>query len=812
MLSRQLKEKYERCILDLSKIKKTLINFSSMKKDLGGIALRYEGALKGLHKEEEVLLMTSNRDASRNNNNKASQLIERMSQCRLHLSSGSRSLSAIITTNEASPDIIPSRTEQCQNVSTPSSLYPPILSASNVTLDCGVNLSNCNGEIDLTAQSLGQVIKWPLLLKKTPPEKFLERPPVRFLFDLFVFCAVNTPDLFPKSILNADWAVVSSSKQEKILFMDSMLVFLSTYLGFKSPTMAVSIVAGIDVVLTNILLQHLAIAILIHQNTLVANNGIDKDNDDEMKTKVRSHENILIINTGINDNGAGINGNDSKICEVKNNGNMDRNVKEENMLEIFETLRSVTVLIIAAISYMASLDDTRKLRKQEEFKKQMDRLANEKIALEVRLSDEKKSSYTEKEGLAEELRMTLQQLGKLQTMYDCEHMTKIQLEDDISQIEIEKMSLHTTLQEQLDGSALLKTDLLKLQASHERNRLLIDTLKAQKMDEEGLMNELTLQRNEAKFFKQQWDTERYDFSSQIIVLTEEKDSARNNEENLFEQLSERTIDLEILQESYVDMTDRCNDAYDEIADLKEKLQEYQVVFKGRNSVLKTSSTLPMGSDSTIDSAVDKGSGHTEEELDVGKNLISGEIERTAKSYTNGVEKGSPSVSRNNEDRNRVIFSKNEGHGVSNSIPGVDIEVDRESLSVLGTGAMRGGPIVDIDGELSLIDLYEGVERSNLAENEDDYMDKEMELIFEMEKSIIPIKLPSINQKKLSSESFEPSLHTFDATASATEKLIELKQKKLKESLSLSPSKVIIQDNQDNNYEEDFDYDDEFDDD
>jgi hypothetical protein len=391
-------------------------------------------------------------------------------------------------------------------------------------------------------------------------------------------------------------------------------------------------------------------------------------------------------------------------------------------------------------------------------------------------------------------------------MYECEHMTKIQLEDDISQIEIEKMSLHTTLQEQLDGSALLKTDLLKLQASHERNRLLIDTLKAQKMDEEGLMNELTLQRNEAKFFKQQWDTERDDFSSQIIVLTEEKDSARNNEENLFEQLSERTIDLEILQESYVDMTDRCNDAYDEIADLKEKLQEYQVVFRERNSVL-SSSTLPVGSDPTVDSAVDDGTGHTEEGYDMGKNLISGEIERTAKSHTNGVEMGSPRVSSNNEDKNPVIFSKNEGQEVSNSTPGVDIGMDRESLPAVGTSALRGGPVVGNDGQSSVTGRNEG-----LAEDQDDYMDEEMELILETEKSIIPIKLPSIKQKAKSSESLETSLHTSHATAGATEMLIELKMKKPKESLSLSPSKVILQDNHDNDYEEDFDYDDEFDDD
>mmetsp|Transcript_16445 Transcript_16445/g.15767 ORF Transcript_16445/g.15767 Transcript_16445/m.15767 type:complete len:589 (+) Transcript_16445:2-1768(+) len=588
--------------------------------------------------------------------------------------------------------------------------------------------------------------------------------------------------------------------------MDSMLVFLSSYLGHKSPTTAASIVAGVDVVLTDTLLQHLSIAILFHRNKPVSNNGIGKDNNDEIRTS----ENILTTNTGKNDNDMDINGKESEFCEIENNCNKNGdNVKEDSMLEIFETLQSMTALIIAAIAYMASLDDTRKLRKQEEFKKEMDRLANEKKALEVRLSDEKKSSCTEKEGLAEELRGTLQQLGKLQTMYECEHMTKIQLEDEISQIEKEKISLHSTLQEQLDGSALLKTNLLTFKASHERNRLLIDTLKAQKMDEEGLMNELTLQRNEAKFFKQQWDTERYDFSSQIIVLTEEKDSARNNEENLFEQLSERTIDLEILQESYVDMTDRCNDAYDEIADLKEKLQEYQVVYKERNSVSKTSYTPPPSeSYATVEPTKDEGTVHIEEGLKVDKNLNTHED-------ANG--RGDIEFSGNTED-------KCEGQkdlGVSHSISGVELEIERES-AIVGTSAGKNRPVVDSkverklvlknhDGESSEIDSNNGGERRGLVENQDDYIDEEMENILEKEKSII--RLPSIRQKTPSLNSSKTYLQTNDTNnTTTTEKLIESKIKKSKESLLVSPSKVILQDNHDNDYEEDFDdYDDEFDD-
>lgn len=43
---------------------------------------------------------------------------------------------------------------------------------------------------------------------------------------------------------------------------------------------------------------------------------------------------------------------------------------------------------------------------------------------------------------------------------------------------------------------------------------------------------------------------------QVEVLTEERDVARSHEEELFAKLTDRTEDLEALQESYVSLTDR----------------------------------------------------------------------------------------------------------------------------------------------------------------------------------------------------------------------------------------------------------------
>ena len=136
-----------------------------------------------------------------------------------------------------------------------------VCTVNNVQLPCGVTLSNCDGDVALTSASLGGVISWTALLKKTPPEKFLQRPPVRFLFDLFVHCAVQYVRLFPQTLRDAQWDLVGESKQAKLNFMNIMIDFLSDYLGVVPPTTSSNIVSGQESTLTNILLQHLAIAI-----------------------------------------------------------------------------------------------------------------------------------------------------------------------------------------------------------------------------------------------------------------------------------------------------------------------------------------------------------------------------------------------------------------------------------------------------------------------------------------------------------------------------------------------------------------------
>jgi hypothetical protein len=93
-----------------------------------------------------------------------------------------------------------------------------------ITLPCGITLSTCDGEPESTAKAMSDVIDWTILLKKNSPEKFLKRPPVRFLFDLFKFVVETIPGSLPDSIRSADWDTVASSKQGKLDFMNEVSV------------------------------------------------------------------------------------------------------------------------------------------------------------------------------------------------------------------------------------------------------------------------------------------------------------------------------------------------------------------------------------------------------------------------------------------------------------------------------------------------------------------------------------------------------------------------------------------------------------
>jgi hypothetical protein len=94
-----------------------------------------------------------------------------------------------------------------------------------VELPCGISLASLEPRVELTSNALGDVIDWTILLKSSAPEKFLKRPPVRFLFDLIRYIGDTNDGFLDSSLAFADWTTVGVDKASKILFMDNVSSF-----------------------------------------------------------------------------------------------------------------------------------------------------------------------------------------------------------------------------------------------------------------------------------------------------------------------------------------------------------------------------------------------------------------------------------------------------------------------------------------------------------------------------------------------------------------------------------------------------------
>ena len=106
---------------------------------------------------------------------------------------------------------------------------------SNIIMPCGVSLSSVEPRFELTSIALADVLDWTALIKSNQPEKFLKRPPVRFLFDLIRFVGTNNPGFLDEALDAADWAVVGNDKHSKLDFMEnvssSFMLFSRFYLS-----------------------------------------------------------------------------------------------------------------------------------------------------------------------------------------------------------------------------------------------------------------------------------------------------------------------------------------------------------------------------------------------------------------------------------------------------------------------------------------------------------------------------------------------------------------------------------------------------
>jgi hypothetical protein len=104
---------------------------------------------------------------------------------------------------------------------------------ANITLPCGLTLATVEPRHELTSAALADVFDWTALIKSNPAEKFLKRPPVRFLFDLVKFVGAGNPGLLSEPLETADWSVVGTDKTTKLDFMDQVGVLRGTALSMS---------------------------------------------------------------------------------------------------------------------------------------------------------------------------------------------------------------------------------------------------------------------------------------------------------------------------------------------------------------------------------------------------------------------------------------------------------------------------------------------------------------------------------------------------------------------------------------------------
>eukprot|EP01034_Spumella_vulgaris_P021448 gene21448-27481_t len=505
--------------------------------------------------------------------------------------------------------------QNTQNVKTSGQLV--------ITLDKPQHIS----AINIQASALGDVLDWSVLLKKNPPEKFLKRPPVRFLFDLVKHIADGNTGYFPPTLQGTDWEIVGVSKQSKLDFMQEVIDHICSHLKLAQPiTTAANIVTGTDPELTNTLLQQLAVSLYAFQQKGKVSGGVEVLATPEVNESVTT--------TSVNVTNNAVHARFIKLVPIAWNGGSDfgpalrcdvmtidkkdalkTSTAEEsrrmrvaleqqhaqqqsalsniNVVDASSVLSVLTALtqaldtLIGTVEHAASREESVRLRKQEDVKKHLDNLSREKQALELLLESEKASLTNDKADLSEQLKACAHQLRETQGMLQKEQEVSAQLHADYRQIEDSYHNVTNELRGVEAENSALKAEILKLQANAMKNTQLIESLESA-IDEHS--KTIDAMRSDLEYNAEQkstFDTEKEEFLSNISILHEELEATKSHEETLFEQLSERTLDLERLQESYVDISDQYNTSQDEMMDLRDQVDRLQELLEKKTMFSQT---------------------------------------------------------------------------------------------------------------------------------------------------------------------------------------------------------------------------------
>ncbi|CAK4090256.1 unnamed protein product [Aphanomyces euteiches] len=125
----------------------------------------------------------------------------------------------------------------------------------------------------------------------------------------------------------------------------------------------------------------------------------------------------------------------------------------------------------------------------------------------------------------------------------------------------------------------IQTEQIRLKADNERLEAKYSSVEEKVKSLESKLSESAQLTESLQKEKKQLLEQEEELQLQLQVVTEERDSARQKEEQLFIENAEKDQEIERIRDGYVWVTDRMNNKEDELAELQEQLEKYQSLLK-----------------------------------------------------------------------------------------------------------------------------------------------------------------------------------------------------------------------------------------
>ncbi|RHZ32957.1 hypothetical protein DYB26_009585 [Aphanomyces astaci] len=144
---------------------------------------------------------------------------------------------------------------------------------------------------------------------------------------------------------------------------------------------------------------------------------------------------------------------------------------------------------------------------------------------------------------------------------------------------VEVKRLHDEAVESEKRVFQMQAQQVRLQADNERLEAKYASVEEKVKVFEAKQAEFALEVETLQKERKQLVEQEEELQLQLQVVTDERDSARQKEEQLFVENAEKEQEIERIRDGYVWVTDRMNNKEDELAELQDQLEKYQSVLK-----------------------------------------------------------------------------------------------------------------------------------------------------------------------------------------------------------------------------------------